>query len=124
MVTTGSPKAVPSLHFQGMSSPALTIRLRLQYRTRPVLEILKVIEREPSPPRETRDGRKRKRTANGSDAGAETQREMLQVMLDMRVSYTHRCPAVVILIVCIARDQWTSPNSHSAGEWKAARSGR
>jgi hypothetical protein len=106
-----------------MSSPAL-VRLRLQYRTRPVLEILKVIERELSPPPEPRDGRKRKRVADGSDAGAEAQREMLQVMLDMRVSYTHQFPAVIILIVCLARDQWTSPNSHSAGEWKAARSGR
>jgi hypothetical protein len=116
MVTTGSAKPVPSLHFQGMSSPAVAIRLRLQYRTRPVLEILKVIEREPSPPPETRDNRKRKRVADGSNTGAEAQREMLQVMLDMRVSYLHRFPVLIILIVCSARDQWTSPNSHSAGE--------
>jgi hypothetical protein len=75
------------------------IRLTLQYRTRPVLEILKVIEREPSPPPETRDGRKRKRTSDGSDTSIGVQKEMLQVMLDMRVSSPLLFPVVTILIV-------------------------
>lgn len=51
-----------------------------------MLEILKVIESEPSPSPEPRDGRKRKRTPKDSDTGAEVQKEMLRVMLDMRVS--------------------------------------